>query len=501
MSWLIATAGASALLAGSQSRARQAVEERFAIRASIASRFVTTYVGDLVAGQKTQARRHLAARRVSATGFRRTMRDNGYSAAVLLDQHGHVMQVHPAKPALLGRDITGKYPHLRRALQGGVAVSKVVPSAARGIPVVAFASPFASVDGRRVFSGAYDVASTPVGAYLRNAIPIRHSALYVLDPSGTVIARNGEQPRAPQRLTVVDPALAASLEHRSEGSSGAGDGQRRYVSSSIAGTPWRVVVAAPSKLLYDAVRGANTWLAWLALAGLAVVSLLALVLSHRYVEGRARLAVLYQELERAVCTDALTGLCNRRQLESEHLARAASAARRHGLPLAVLLIDIDHFKRINDGYGHQAGDEALAQTAAVMRSQMRQEDLLGRWGGEEFLALVTGATTDEAAVAAERIRAAVAAHEVRLHDGTLLRLTISIGVAAATREVPEETIRRADAALYAAKAAGRDRISLAPSPPVESPKRGATDTKPWIAAGHGAIRSGDQTLPHDLRDG
>ena len=147
---------------------------------------------------------------------------------------------------------------------------------------MAFASPFASVDGRRVFSGAYDVASTPVGAYLRNAIPIRHSALYVLDPSGTVVARNGEQPRAPQRLKVVDPALAASLEHRSEGSSGAGDGQRRYVSSPIAGTPWRVVVAAPSKLLYDAVRGANTWLA---LAGLAVVSLLALVLSHRYVEG------------------------------------------------------------------------------------------------------------------------------------------------------------------------------------------------------------------------
>ena len=167
----------------------------------------------------------------------------------------------------------------------------------------------------------------------------------------------------------------------------------------------------------------------------------------------------------------------------------------------MLLIDIGHFKRINDGYGHQAGDEALAQTAAVMRSQMRQEDLLGRWGGEEFLALVTGATTDEAAVAAERIRAAVAAHEVRLHDGTLLRLTISIGVAAATREVPEETIRRADAALYAAKAAGRDRISLAPSSPVESPRRDATDTKPWIAAGHGALRSGDQTLPHGLRDG
>jgi len=110
-------------------------------------------------------------------------------------------------------------------------------------------------------------------------------------------------------------------------------------------------------------------------------------------------------------------------------------------------------------------------------------------------------TRDRCPIGPGGFRAAVAAHEVRLHDGTLLRLTISIGVAAATREVPEETIRRADAALDAAKAAGRDRISLAPSPPVESPKRGATDTKPWIAAGHGAIRSGDQTLPHGLRDG
>lgn len=96
----------------------------------------------------------------------------GVTAAVLLDHEGRVLQVLPAKPALIGQDIagSGKYPHLASAVAGHAAVSNVVPSAARGLPVVGFAEPFATASGRRVFSGAYDVSKTPLGAYLSRLI-------------------------------------------------------------------------------------------------------------------------------------------------------------------------------------------------------------------------------------------------------------------------------------------------------------------------------------------
>jgi len=377
---------------------------------------------------------------------------------VLLDDHGRLLRVEPPNPSLLGKDITGKYAHLKAAVGGRVAVSKVVRSAVEGVPVVAFAVPFATREGRRVYSGAYDISTTPAGAYLRNAIPIPQSRLYLVDSSGVVIAKNGAPLRGMRTLSESEPGLARALEERREGAFDAEDQTQRYASAAIAGTPWRVVVAVPGSLLYASATGAAQWLPWATVAGFIVASLLAVVLFLRVAQGRVRLAGLNARLERIARVDALTDLYNRRGLD-EHLAQATSAARRHEQPLSLMLLDIDHFKRINDAYGHQAGDAVLAQVATTIQLALRTEDVLGRWGGEEFLAVLRDTDLDAAVGLAERLRTTVADVAIALPDGSHTNVTISIGVSAGTRETTDERIALSDRALYAAKEGGRNRVA------------------------------------------
>jgi two-component system, cell cycle response regulator len=165
------------------------------------------------------------------------------------------------------------------------------------------------------------------------------------------------------------------------------------------------------------------------------------------------------QLELVSRTDALTGVSNRRHLE-ERLQEMLSAARRHGQPSTVLVIDIDHFKSINDSLGHAGGDAVLRSVVERVARSVRREDVVGRWGGEEFLVL--GAMTDVAAagVLAERVREAVCAEPVRVDGGDDVAVTVSIGCAAGT-EPPDTLLRRADVALYEAKAKGRNRVVVA----------------------------------------
>jgi two-component system cell cycle response regulator len=173
------------------------------------------------------------------------------------------------------------------------------------------------------------------------------------------------------------------------------------------------------------------------------------------------LVVQSERLEAMLFEDALTKLSNRRFILTQ-LAAAVSAARRHERALSVAIVDIDHFKSVNDEHGHAAGDRVLAAVARSMRQHLRAEDQLGRLGGEEFLALLPDADTRAAATTAEKLRAAVAALAVR-HDGGELAVTISAGWAAWDGESPEELLRRADEALYEAKRRGRDRVEGAPA--------------------------------------
>jgi diguanylate cyclase (GGDEF)-like protein len=153
-------------------------------------------------------------------------------------------------------------------------------------------------------------------------------------------------------------------------------------------------------------------------------------------------------------TDVLTTLLNRRAT-AEALAQAVALSQRHGTPLSVALIDIDHFKRVNDHHGHAAGDRVLAETAQRLRRGLRTEDTLGRWGGEEFLLVLPQTALEGAMSLAGRLRE-VLASDAFPHGEPV---TVSIGVTqVGVGDDPHVAIARADRALYRAKAMGRNRV-------------------------------------------
>ncbi len=167
------------------------------------------------------------------------------------------------------------------------------------------------------------------------------------------------------------------------------------------------------------------------------------------------------ELERSARIDYLTGVPNRRSLE-ESLKQAFSHMRRHRQSLALMIVDIDHFKRINDSLGHAAGDEALIHTVTRIREHIRNEDILSRIGGEEFVVVVPGADIDEGMRTAERIRHAFSDKPILLSAG-VHAITVSIGVATlqANDTRFDSLLLRADEALYEAKRNGRNQVVFA----------------------------------------
>jgi two-component system cell cycle response regulator len=170
---------------------------------------------------------------------------------------------------------------------------------------------------------------------------------------------------------------------------------------------------------------------------------------------------LEESLEMAVI-DPLTGLYNRRYMGSR-LRQAVDAWETSAETVSIILFDIDHFKRINDTWGHQAGDEVLRSFTDRMTGQLRALDIAGRHGGEEFMVVLSGASQREAVEAAERVRAAIARTPFKISGtGINVDATTSAGVAEIMHgDTPERLIARADAALYEAKAAGRNVVVVA----------------------------------------
>lgn len=177
----------------------------------------------------------------------------------------------------------------------------------------------------------------------------------------------------------------------------------------------------------------------------------------------AELAIANRKLQEAALTDPLTGLPNRRYA-FERLQQEWQEAVRHDVPLACLVLDVDHFKRINDSHGHDVGDLVLRQTAELLRQAVRRSDVACRIGGEEFLIICPRTTLRGGQVLAERIRQ-LAEQKVWGAESLPLHITVSIGVAARAPNwrSPEELFRQADQALYAAKQAGRNRVRTAPA--------------------------------------
>jgi len=162
-------------------------------------------------------------------------------------------------------------------------------------------------------------------------------------------------------------------------------------------------------------------------------------------------------LERLSLTDTLTNLPNRRGFR-EALQREKARCRRETEPLAIMLLDIDHFKRVNDEYGHDAGDEVLRHFARILRAIVREANLVARIGGEEFVILMPDTALEEAAEVAERVRAEIEAHAC-LYRGHRIQITTSLGVGVVACDQPfESTYQRVDQALYQAKTQGRNRV-------------------------------------------
>ncbi len=187
----------------------------------------------------------------------------------------------------------------------------------------------------------------------------------------------------------------------------------------------------------------------------------------RELGGALRMTTLVEETQRLAATDRLTGLMNRRAFV-DGAEREVSRLQRHDGEMGLGMIDVDHFKSVNDRFGHGGGDVVLREVARVMQQVFRKADVIARWGGEEFVFTLPSSSPEGTRIAAERLRQALAANLMMLPGVDPFVITASIGVAQWRRdESLDALVDRADAAMYVAKQSGRNRVVAAPEPPPE----------------------------------
>ena len=192
----------------------------------------------------------------------------------------------------------------------------------------------------------------------------------------------------------------------------------------------------------------------------AIMVVVAGIIAELFYCGNAASFLASQRLRQSAMTDPLTGLLNRRAMDAE-LTIARARAIRHEQPYALMMADLDHFKRVNDAHGHEVGDEVLVELAHRLERTVRTEDRVARWGGEEFLLLVQDADEKGAMNVAEKIRRVVAQTPFATSAGAL-QITLSVGLAIYDEATPaDDLVAQADHALYQAKQNGRNRVETA----------------------------------------
>ena len=376
----------------------------------------------------------------------------GFEAAQLVGPEGQLLAATPAGGQPAGESVASEFAYLRSAVRGQAAVSDVVESSVAGVPVVAFAAPFDTPSGRRVLSGAFAVRDTPLHDYLKGIPSLPDFDAAIIDVRGGVVATVDQTDGSLEVLREQDPAVADALRR---GRSITEDG-RFVAGNAVAGTSWQLVISVPESTLLAPTRGRNVW-QWAGLALIVVTGLFSCWLGLRLHRERRQLLSANAQLETFAHLDGLTGLYSRRRLD-QLLVSEHERCRRDGSPLTALIIDVDHFKDVNDTYGHTVGDDVLRSIAERLKNCTREANSIGRWGGEEFLVLLPHTPAGEASAVAERMRRAVS--EVGIPVGTpaqILAITVSIGCCSDAGHAPATLINHADHALYAAKKAGRNR--------------------------------------------
>ncbi|MEU8817360.1 PAS domain S-box protein [Actinoplanes sp. NPDC048796] len=287
--WLVLVAVGTAVLSWQQYDSRQSVAQRFNLRVGLIGDFVTSYTGDLMERERVQARASLSDPVVDERDFARATAGFGYPAAVLLDSKGRALQVVPHDATIVGKDLASRYGHLWTALhEGRAAVSPVVSSVVRGLPVVAFAVPYQTTSGRRVFSGAVEIRDSPLSSYLSTALTYSGAEVQLVDGNGSVVAANGTLDGAVPTLAGKNEPLAAALRQHTKGRYQAGGRWWRYSSTPIEGTPWRLSATVPEDVLFATLTG-NELAGRAGLGGAAVVGLLVVLAAGRVRRSRQHL--------------------------------------------------------------------------------------------------------------------------------------------------------------------------------------------------------------------
>jgi PAS domain S-box-containing protein len=273
--WVVVVAVAVAALTWGQSAARSTIRDRQQLRTHLGAAFLATQARDVIARERALGQEYLSGTEVTAEDFGHVATSLGFPAAVLVDERGKLLQVTPPAPERLGVDMT-TYPHIRHAVTTGrPAVSPVVPSAARGVPVVGFAVPFETPFGWRVFSGGLEIQSSPLGDYLRTAVALPGARQYLVDSAGQLAAAGDPAWLANGTLDGAAPGLAPTVR------AGQGavrlNGEPAYLNATpVRGTPWTLVVVTPESVLYASVARAQrvTRPAFMAMAALGLVAAL-----------------------------------------------------------------------------------------------------------------------------------------------------------------------------------------------------------------------------------
>lgn len=403
--------------------------------------------------------RELAAAAEQTPLFAAVKKNLGNIAWVYYYSLDRLLVIHPCEQgsiywsdALLAKEIIVNASPVRNPARGYYWSDVYADSAGKGL-MCSIVNPVYDRDGRFRGVVGFDFTVDSLIGYLTGE-ELAIGTPFIVNKAGQLLAHPTLVRSADSKVSTLEDALPLQLRPAARkllelppgGFAVIGDA---YVAVlDLGAAPWRVLFVVDKRRLGLSILGGMHF--ELAGLGLLLLALFFFLKTVRLTEELARLAV----------TDPLSGLANRRRF-TDALHAEIERTRRSGRPFSLLMLDIDHFKHVNDTYGHNVGDKVIVSLAGTVAAGVREIDTAGRLGGEEFGVILADTGLTGALIAAERLRQAVEAMDIAAEDGAPLRVTVSIGAAERGREEtgPEELLRRADTALYTSKNNGRNRVT------------------------------------------